>query len=81
MIKYRIVYTGDDSYMAWDDDNKLFVPASMNLYITTWDSVSDVFPVLRKVKKLCPGWADNIYIDSVSSDPLGEHKPEIKQYF
>ena len=66
MIKYRIVYVGNNSYMAWDDDNECFVPAYMHLYVTTWDNLEDVFPVKRKVKKMCSGWADNIFIDSIS---------------
>ena len=81
MIKYRIIYIGDNSYMAWDNANGHFVPAYMHLYVSTWDNIDDVFPVMRKVKKLCPSFADNIYIDFVPRDPLGENRPEVKQYF
>lgn len=63
-IKYRIVCLGDDRYLAWDDDGKRFVPAGMLLYVTTYDDIDSVFKAIRKVKRLCSGWANEIYIDS-----------------
>ena len=63
-IKYRIVYIGDHKYLAWDADNKRFVPAGLHLYVTCFDSLADAFQERRTVKKLCSGWIDNIYIDS-----------------
>ena len=63
-IKYFIAYYGSDHAMAWDNDNNRWVPYDMKLYISTWDKPEDVFPVVRKVKKACSGWYDDIYIDS-----------------
>lgn len=78
MIKYRIVYLGDDRYLAWDADNKRFVPAGMHLYISTWSSLEYAMQEMRKVRKACSGWANNIYLDSVQRDPLGECRPDVK---
>lgn len=81
MIKYRIVYLGDDKYLAWDADAQRFIPAGMHLYVTTWDNIDDCLREMREVKRKCSGWYDSIYVDSVNRDPIGEHRPEVKQYF
>lgn len=77
MIKYRIIYLGDDRYLAWDADHKRFVPAGMHLYISTWNHLEDAMQEMRRVRKACSGWTDNIYLDSVLRDPLGEHRPKV----
>lgn len=65
MVKYRIVYIGDDKYLAWDAVAKMFVPAYMHLYVTTWPDLNDCMTEMRNVKHMCSGWNDNIYIDTV----------------
>lgn len=80
MIKYRIVYLGNDKYLAWDTDYKRFVPAYMHLYVTTWDSLDDCMKEMHNVKKAYSGWSSDIYLDTVNRDPIGEHKPEVKHY-
>lgn len=81
MIKYRIVYIGNDRYLAWDADNKRFVPAYMHLYVNTWDDINDCMAEMKKIKRQYSGWIDDIYIDSVNRDPLGECKPTVKRFF
>ena len=75
MIKYRIVYIGDNKYLGWDADAKRFVPAYMHLYVSTYTTLEECMKEAHSVKKSRTGWADDIYIDSVNRDPLGEHKP------
>lgn len=77
MIMYRIIYIGDDKYLAWDAYAQRFIPAFMHLYVTTWRTPEEALTEMRRVKRMCSGWIDNIYLDSVSRDPVGEHRPNI----
>ena len=63
-IKYFIAAYLPDRVLWWDDDFKRWVPAGLCLYRSTWDSLDDVFRIVRKVKKSCSGWHDDIYIDT-----------------
>lgn len=65
IIKYRIIYLNPAGMLAWREDKQQFIPGGLNLYITLYDSLDDACRALRKVKKLCSGWADDIVIDSV----------------
>ena len=65
MIKYRIVYIGDNMYLAWDADSQWFVPAHIHLYVSTWDNLEECMKEMRNVKREYPGWADSIYIDTI----------------
>lgn len=65
MIKYRIIYIGDNKYLAWDADTQRFVPAHMHLYVSTWDNLEECMKEMRNVKHECSGWVDNIYIDTI----------------
>lgn len=81
MIKYRIVYLGDEKYLAWDNDSRRFIPANMHLYVTTFDTFEECMKVARDVKRTHSGWNENIFVDSVERDPLGENRQEPKRYF
>ncbi len=65
-IKYRIVYLGSDHMLAWCEEHKGFIPAGLMLYVTTYDSLEEAMKAIRKVKRECSGWDDDIYIDSFS---------------
>ncbi len=64
-MKFRIVYIGDNKYLAWDSDNDKFVPVELHLYVTTFDSIEAVFKELRRVRHLCSGWWNNIFIEPI----------------
>lgn len=73
IIKYRIVYyapgtkLGSPKHLAWCEEQKRFIPQELRLYTTSYDSLDEVFKAIRKVKKACTGWYDDIYIDSYIS--------------
>ena len=72
-IKYRIVYIRpqDDlsktPFMAWCEEEDRFIPATLRLYTTTYDSLEAAMKAARQVKRKCSGWHDGIYIDSFHS--------------
>lgn len=63
-IMYRIMHIGE-KLSFWDADKKRWVHAGLLLYITNFNDLESVFKEVRRVKRMCPGWADDIYIDSV----------------
>ena len=65
MTKYRIVYIGVKNYMAWDEDTEGFIPAGLHLYVTTYNNYDDAAEELRKVKRMYPEWAEDIYIEYI----------------
>lgn len=66
-IKYFIAHYGVNFPSAWDNDQKRWVPIGMKLYISAWDSIEEIWPIIRSVKKACSGWRNDIYIDSFIS--------------
>lgn len=66
MVKYRIVYIGDDRYLAWDADNKRFVPAEMHLYITKWDTPDEPIRIVNhEMIHTHSGWWEDIHIEPI----------------
>ena len=63
-IVYRILYLGNPM-LAWCEDQKRFIPAGMHLYVTTYDELDDALKAVKKVKRACSGWADEICLDSL----------------
>lgn len=64
IIKYRVTYYGNKNSMAWDAENARFVPSGLNLYIISYDNLSDAMQAAKTAKKKCSGWYDDIYVDS-----------------
>ena len=80
MEKYRIIYLGDGKYLGWDAVAKRFIPASMFLYVTVYNSIDEAFLELRKIRGSHSGWVSDVYVDKISRDLHGENRPEVKQY-
>ena len=64
-IKYFIAYYGPTFARAWDDAGRRWVPYGMRLYISYFEDIAEAFAVLRRVRRACSGWHDDILIDSV----------------
>lgn len=63
-IMYRIMHIGE-KVSFWDADKMRWIPAGLFLYITNYNDLETVLKDVRKVRRMCSGWADDIYIDSV----------------
>lgn len=64
-IKYFIAYYGPTFCRAWDNEKGRWIPYGMNLYTSFFDDLDNALQVVRNVRRACPGWRDDIMIDSV----------------
>lgn len=63
-ISYFIAYYGKKSPLAWCREQKRFIPYGMDLYVTFFEDLNECMREMRKVRRSCSGWVNDIYIDS-----------------